>query len=195
MNKTALGFGIILIVIGSLVLTNSMRRETFSTVTLDYGTVPEFSLTERSGRTVTLKNLIGKVWIADFIFTSCAGTCPTMTAQMRSLQNTLPVDIGLVSFTVDPSRDTPAVLTRYAQQMGADSERWLFLTGDRQTLSDLTIKGFKLALNDTEGSETEPITHSSRFVLIDRKGHIHAYYSSSDPEDMKRLIEDARELL
>src|SRR6476469_8003609 len=104
MNKIALGFGIFLIVTGSLVLTNSMRRETVDTITVDYGAVPEFSLTERSGRTITLKNLTGKVWIADFIFTSCAGTCPAMSAQMRALQDTLPADIGLVSFTVDPSR-------------------------------------------------------------------------------------------
>src|SRR5207244_837513 len=117
-----------------------------------------------SGRNITLQDLRGKIWIADFIFTSCAGTCPMMSAQMRKLQDSLPADIRLVSFSVDPGRDTPAVLASYATHFGAEPQRWVFLTGDRQALYDLSIKGFKLALDDTQGSETEPITHSSRFV-------------------------------
>jgi protein SCO1/2 len=195
MNKIALGFGVLLIVIGGLVLTNSMRHETNIAIAVDYGRVPEFSLTERTGRTVTLQDLRGKVWIADFIFTSCAGTCPAMTAQMQKLQESLPRDIEFVSFSVDPRRDTPDVLARYAKQFNADPVRWMFLTGERQKLYDLSIKGFKLALDDSQGTETEPITHSSRFVLIDREGRILGYYSGTDPDDLKRLSEDSKKLL
>ncbi len=160
-----------------------------------YGQVPGFSLTESGGRTVTLNELQGKVWVADFIFTSCAGTCPVMSGQMRKLQDSLPKEIRLVSFSVDPLRDTPALLAGYAKNLGADPQRWMFLTGDRAALYNLSIKGFKLALDDAQGSEAEPITHSSRFALIDRKGQIRGYYSGTDEDDLQRLSTDARKLL
>ena len=118
-----------------------------------------------------------------------------MTTQMQKLQESLPVDIEFVSFSVDPLRDTPEVLARYAKQLNADPVRWMFLTGERQKLYDLSSKGFKLALDDSQGTETEPITHSSRFVLIDREGRILGYYSGTDPDDLKRLSEDSRKLL
>ena len=156
-----------------------------------YGRVPEFSLTESGGKTVTLADLHGKVWIADFIFTSCAGTCPLMTGRMRKLQDTLPADIRLVSITVDPTRDTPAVLASYARSAGADSNRWMFLTGDRKALYDLSIKGFKLPVDDSAGSEAEPITHSSRFALVDKDGQIRGYYRGTEEDDFQRLVNDA----
>lgn len=157
-----------------------------------YGRVPEFSLTDSNGKTVTMADLRGKVWIADFIFTSCAGTCPLMTGRMRKLQDTLPAEIRLISITVDPTRDTPAVLSSYAKSAGADVNRWSFLTGERQALYDLSIKGFKLPVDDAAGSETEPITHSSRFALVDKQGQIRGYYSGTEEDDFKRLVTDAR---
>jgi protein SCO1/2 len=160
-----------------------------------YGTVPDFSLVDRSGNTVTLHDLAGKVWIADFIFTNCAGTCPVITGQMHKLQEALPNEIGMVSFTVDPSRDTPEVLAEYARNHNAQEKRWLFLTGEKDTLYNLSIKGFKLALDDTGGTEVEPITHSTRLVLVDQRGQIRGYYGGTDDEDMKRLSVDAKGLL
>jgi protein SCO1 len=160
-----------------------------------YYPVPEFSLTERSGKTVTRQDLAGRVWIADFIFTNCGGTCPLMSEEMRKLQDALPPETRLVSFTVDPARDTAEVLARYAQKFGADEDRWWFLTGDKQTLYDLSIKGFKLALDETGGTPTEPITHSTRFVLVDRSGMIRGYYGGTEDEELKRLSADAKTLL
>lgn len=160
-----------------------------------YFAVPDFSLTERSGRTVSQKDLVGQVWIADFIFTSCAGTCPSMTETMRKLQEVLPREIRMVSFTVDPSRDTPQVLAEYANRYGADRDRWLFLTGPQDALYNLSIQGFKLALDDTAGTAVEPITHSTRFVLVDKDGQIRGYYSGTEDEELKRLSADAKELL
>lgn len=160
-----------------------------------YGAVPNFSLTERSGQTVSLSDLADKVWIADFIFTSCAGACPSMTANMSKLQKMLPPEIRMVSFTVDPRRDTMKVLADYADHYGADKERWLFLTGERENLYNLSIKGFKLAIDDTMGTEAEPITHSTRFALVDRQGQIRGYYSGIEDEDLKRLSADAKRLL
>jgi protein SCO1/2 len=159
-----------------------------------YSAIPDFTLTERSGRMVSRSDLEGKVWIADFIFTHCAGICPTMSENMRKLQDALPAEVRLVSFSVDPENDTPDVLTAYAKRYGADPERWLFLTGDPGTLFKLSLEGFKLAL-DYSGTEVEPITHSSRFVLVDREGRIRGYYGVTDEGALERLMADARSLL
>jgi protein SCO1/2 len=157
--------------------------------------VPDFSLTDQTDKTVTLHELKGRVWVADFIFTNCGGTCPVMTEKMRKLQETLPANIRMVSFTVDPARDTSKALAAYAAEHGATRERWLFLTGDKQSLYDICIKGFKLPLEDDEGTPLEPITHSTRFVLVDKEGLIRGYYSGTEEEDLKRLAADAKGLL
>jgi len=161
----------------------------------DFGSVPEFELVERSGETVTLDDLKGQVWIANLIFTHCGGTCPMMTVQMSSLQSVLPAEVRIVSITVDPSRDTPEVLAEYATFYGADPERWLFLTGERDDIYRLSKEGFHLAVDDTFGSDIEPITHSTRFVLVDKEGHIRNYYDGTT-RDSHALIEgDVRILL
>ena len=157
--------------------------------------VPDFSLTDQADKTVTLHELKGTVWVADFIFTNCGGTCPVMTEKMRKLQEALPSDIHMVSFTVDPARDTSKALAAYAAEHGATRERWLFLTGDKQALYDICIKGFKLPVEEDEGTPLEPITHSTRFVLVDKEGQIRGYYSGTEEEDLKRLATDAKGLL
>jgi protein SCO1/2 len=159
------------------------------------GAVPEFSLKAQDARVVTRAELDGKIWIADFIFTSCAGMCPMMTGEMRRLQEKLPAEVRLVSFSVDPAHDTPEVLAAYAARNGADLNRWVFLTGDKQALYKLSIEGFKLAVDDTVGTPAEPVTHSSRFALIDRAGKIRGYYGIEDADAMKRLVVDAQRLL
>lgn len=160
----------------------------------DYSAVPDFNLTERSHRQVTRKELEGQIWVADFIFTHCAGICPAMSEKMRVLQDRLPKEIRLVSFSVDPYNDTPEVLTEYANRYGADPERWLFLTGDADAIQKLSVGGFKLALDPSSGTENEPITHSSRFVLVDQAGHIRGYYGTEDTDALDRLIADAKTL-
>lgn len=158
-----------------------------------FGNIPDFTLTERSNRTVQREDLAGSIWVADFIFTRCGGICPVMSANMRKLQDMLPADVRFLSFSVDPEYDTPAVLADYADRFGADRDRWLFLTGDQQALYKLSSEGFKLAVAN-DGSEAEPITHSSRFVLIDREGQIRGYYGMDDKGSLGRLAEDARQL-
>jgi protein SCO1/2 len=158
-------------------------------------TVPDFTLTERSAREVKNQDLAGKIWIADFVYTSCGGMCPIMSEKMRKLQDTLPAEIRLVSFSVDPDVDTPAVLTEYARKFGADPNRWLFLTGSRESLFKLSKEGFKLAVDDSGGTELEPITHSSRFALVDQHGRIRGYYSMEEPSELAHLIKDAKSLL
>lgn len=161
----------------------------------NYSAVPDFSLTERSNRPITRKDLAGKIWVADFIFTHCAGICPTMSTNMAKLQERLPKEVMLVSFSVDPANDTPEVLTEYAKRYNADPERWLFLTGDAEGLRKLSIDGFKLALDPTSGTEAEPITHSSRFALVDRQGNLRGYYGMEDADTLDRIVADVKRLM
>ena len=129
---------------------------------ITFGSIPDFELIERSGRTVTRAELDGQIWVADFIFTNCGGTCPMMTYQMGKLNQALPDNVRLVSFTVDPTRDTPEILSNYALKNEVEGDRWLFLTGERDAMYQLAQQGFHLAVDDTIGTAVEPITHSSR---------------------------------
>ena len=161
--------------------------------------LPPFSLTERSGKPVTLDTLKGNVWIVDFIFTSCAGPCPMMTHRMANLQSQLAGDrdIRLLTITVDPKTDTPERLTQYAKQYRAQPEKWYFLTGPRDKIFDLSTKGFKLAAivdDETQTHADHPILHSTKFVLVDRQGRIRAYYDGNSEDDLARLQTDARHL-
>jgi cytochrome oxidase Cu insertion factor (SCO1/SenC/PrrC family) len=160
----------------------------------NYGAVPEFSLVERSGKSVTLEDLRGQVWIADFIYTTCQDTCPMQSAAMTRLQEQWAdkSNLKLVSFTVDPERDTPAALARYAERFKANADRWLFLTGDKEQIARLVQGGFRLsaaALTDSR-SKAAVIMHSPRFVLVDRKSEIRGYYDSRESTALERLNRD-----
>jgi protein SCO1/2 len=165
----------------------------------NFGPVPEFSLTERTGKRVTLADLRGKVWLADFIYTSCTDTCPLQSAQMAKLQEQMGKqrDFKLISFSVDPDRDTPDALARYADHFKADADAWLFLTGDKEQISRLVQEGFHLsatpALKSAPGEDV--ILHSPRFVLIDRTAQIRSYYDSRDEAALRRLNKDIITLL
>lgn len=159
------------------------------------GEVPDFALTNRDGRTVHRADLAGHPWLADFIFTRCAASCPMMTLRMARLSHDLAVDLPmrLVSFTVDPDYDTPAVLERYARSFKAP-DRWLFLTGGRDEMHRLSMQGFKLAIDAGGGPQDEPILHSTRFVLVDGEAKIRGYYEAFDEASMKKLRRDLQSL-
>lgn len=161
------------------------------------GSVPEFSLTEAGGAAVRRADLLGKVWIASFLFTRCGEACPTMMRHEVSLQADLPVrdDLRLVSFSVDPDWDVPRVLTAYAHTFGADQNRWLFLTGDKKQIYHLTIDGFRLGAQDADPAKEMPILHSTKLVLVDRHGAIRGYYDSTDEAELRKLVRDARQVL
>ncbi|MGH7314753.1 MAG: SCO family protein [Candidatus Rokuibacteriota bacterium] len=183
----------------------------------DYGPVPDFQLTERGGRTVTLADVRGEVWLANFIYTECTETCPIQSLQVQRLQEEFAEarDLRFVSITVDPSHDTPEVLRRYAERYGADAERWLFLTGPKPAIHALARDGFKLGVSDVSpaarsglpGWPLGPgpayashgsgglILHSPRFVLVDRQARIRAYHRPDDPDSLARLRENLRALL
>lgn len=167
-----------------------------------FGTVPDFSLIERSGRRVTRADFEGKIWVANFIFTNCTETCPLQSAQMARLQADLPDrdDLRLISITIDPERDTPAVLSEYAKRYGADPHRWLFLTGEKEAVLVLAQQGFLLSAVHLHEEKPRPgeaprIVHSSRFALVDRQFRIRGYYSGIDPDALQRLRRDLEILL
>ena len=159
-----------------------------------YGSVPDFSLTERNGNTVSLGQLRGKIWIADFIYTTCTDTCPLQTAMMAKLQEEYAgkTDVQLVSITVDPERDTPQVLAQYADKHQANAARWYFLTGQRDRVMRLIQQGFHLAVMVAPGDADTigTIPHSPRFVLVDKEARIRGYYDSRELEAFVRLKND-----
>ncbi len=166
----------------------------------NFGTVPEFSLIERSGDLTGLSALRRKIWIADFIYTNCPDTCPLQSAEMARLQTELSdiPNVRLVSVTVDPKRDTPQALSRYAERFNADRRRWLFLTGEKEEIYRLAQQGFRLSavpVSKDEGNDDPAFIHSSRFVLVDGKATIRGYYDSNDVQALQHLRRDIKTLL
>jgi len=159
------------------------------------GVVPDFSLTERSGRTVEKSDLLGNFWLASFVFTRCNTSCPVAVTALGELQRDLPESVRLVSFSVDPEHDSPEVLAEYAERAGADLTRWLFLTGEKTSVYKTIREGFHLSVQgNDDGATGSEVTHSPRFALVDPKGRIRGYYDSADPVDLIRLRDDAKRL-
>lgn len=158
-------------------------------------TVPAFTLTDRSGATVTPATLAGRPWIADLVFTRCQISCPRMTARMASLGARLPSGVRRVSVSVDPQHDTPQVLNDYAKLHQAEAPDWLFLTGDEAEMRRLAVEGLKLGVAPADPSDPraaqEPVTHSTRFVLVDGAGRVRGYYDAFDDGALGRLLRDA----
>jgi protein SCO1/2 len=165
----------------------------------DYGAVPPFTLTERSGATVSLDDLRGTWWVADFIFTRCGSICPLLSTQMSRLAASVPDldrgDVRFVSISVDPAHDTPEVLEAYAARYVPEQAGgfWLFLTGSREEIHALVGEGLHLSVIDrtAEGVPAgELITHTERFVLIDPAGRIRGYYHGTEEDSVRRLAAD-----
>lgn len=168
--------------------------------------VPAFTFAERNGATISNDSLKGKVWIASFVFTRCSGTCPQVAATLARLQSELAdvPDLRLVTFTIDPDRDTPDELKKYAERFRADPDRWLFLTGSEKDIHTLANDGFHvLAKKRPDGKPGDEFDHSTMLVLVDKAGRIVDYYDGMPPLDgpkdkyeasLKRLVEDVRKL-
>lgn len=156
----------------------------------DYGVVPHFALTDSQDQPFDSDALKGKVWIVDFIYTDCPGPCPRMTSQMHKLAGKLKDDTGirLVSISIDPQRDTPPVLNAYAHRFGGPTPNWVFLTGPLSTVDLLAVNTFHI------GTVRNRLVHSTRFMLVDKNGHLRGYYSTFDPVDLQKLQADAEAL-
>ncbi len=159
------------------------------------GTAPKFELVNQDAQPFGSEQLTGKIWIADFIFTTCPGPCPIISTRMSELQRPLEKsDVHLVSFTVDPEKDTPEVLRAYADKLRKEPLRWDFLTGPRDAIHSLSRDGFKLGLSDAAEEDGGPV-HTTRFVLVDRRGTIRGYYDALAPDAVTKLLADTNHLL
>ncbi len=176
----------------------------------DYGPAPSFRLTDQLGRPITSEELTGKVVLVDFIYTSCTDICPLLSEQMRTVQerlgaaNLLGSRAQLISFTVDPARDSPEVLRAYAERYRADPQAWRFVTGPESYVMAVIVNGFHIGVQTTPpnalpiGDTASPdgsyeVLHSGRLVLIDRAGRIRAYYDTRGL-DIDRVVRDIRAL-
>jgi protein SCO1 len=166
------------------------------------GELPAFSLVAEDGKPFGRDDLLGRVWIADFVFTSCSDACPRLQAKMKKLQDRLiPLEqggnIGLLSISVDPERDTPQKLKQYGQTFGARAGLWRSLTGEQKEVERTVVRGFHIAMAKVPPEGADPhqeafdIMHGERLVLVDRMGRIRGYY---DADDRDRLLRDARAL-
>jgi protein SCO1/2 len=162
------------------------------------GEVPDFNLVTHTGDRIRLIDLKDDVWVANFFFTSCAGICPKITEQMARVQEKFKnnSDLKLVSFTVDPVRDSIDILASYAKMWKAIDGKWFFVTGDRKKIYELIRYGFKLPVVERdEGGALGNFIHSGKFVLVDRNGNIRGYYEGTRPEEVDKLMEDINLIL
>lgn len=158
----------------------------------------DFSLVDQGGQGKTLAALKGTPWVAAFFFTRCPTICPKLTKRMQlvqSLAKAKRLDVNLVGFSVDPSNDTPEVLSAYAKEYGLDTSNWLLLTGEQAQI-DTMAKSFKVGLEGiaTEGANHLGITHSGHLLLVDSAGTLRGYYRSSDDDQIERLMQDLAQL-
>jgi protein SCO1 len=161
--------------------------------------VGEFGLTNQHRNTVTAADLRGHVWLANIIFTRCAGPCPRMTEAMKQLQDSTDSRVRLITLTTDPDNDTPEVLRRYGEKFGADFKRWSFLTGSKQQIGRLAVDGLKLVAQEKAAAERENpadlFIHSAAFVIVDQSGNLRAAFQLEDPDLASKVRRATQTLL
>lgn len=182
---------------GALVMRGPARAELPVLASL-----PQFKLVDQDSRPFSRDDMLGKVWVADFVFTSCADACPRLQNKMRHIQDRLlPPEqggsIALLSISVDPERDTPEKLRTYAEAYGAQPRLWRYLTGPQKDVERTVVQGFHTAMARLPIPGTDPhveafdIMHGERIVLVDAQGRIRGFYDADDPD---AIIRDARRL-
>ena len=162
------------------------------------GQIAPFTLTNQNNTAVSLSDLKGHVWVADIIFTRCQGPCPRMTKQMRELQDSIPPtsQAKLISLTTDPEYDTPQILKRYAERFGADSNRWMFLTGSKREIASLAADSLKLTALEKPPEERQTpedlFIHSTIFAIVDKEARLRGVFETTgedvDPQKAKAQI-------
>lgn len=154
------------------------------------GSIPQFEMTNSKGESFGTNDLTGNIWVADFIFTTCAGPCPIMSTEMADIHKTFldEYDIRTVSYTVNPDYDTPEILAEYSKRYDADRSQWHFLTAPYEDIQSIIKNGFKM------GDIEEIVFHSTRFALVDRNMNIRGYYTGTEAEDVEKLKRDISRL-
>jgi protein SCO1/2 len=163
-----------------------------------YHAIPEFNFTDQNGQPFGSADLSNKIYVANFFFTNCPSICPRMQTLMKKVQDEDDFkklsDFELVSFTVDPDRDTQEKLKEFSTRIQADDSRWHFLTGDRAKLYQLASSGFMLSAME-DSTAAGGFLHSDVMVLVDRNKHIRGLYEGTSLKDVKRLIDEIKVLI
>jgi protein SCO1/2 len=160
-----------------------------------YHKVPPFLFTDQDNQLISLDDTDGKVFVANFFFTSCPTICPRMTRNLQSVQELYRNDqaIMFLSFTVDPKRDTPERMRAFAEKYQANTPQWRFLTGEKKALYTLARNGFFLSASEGDGGPGDFI-HSENLILVDRQNHIRGYYNGTDESAVEQLVKDITKL-
>jgi protein SCO1/2 len=156
-----------------------------------YHTIADFSFTNQNGKTITQKDYEGKIYVADFFFTTCGSICPKMTTNLSDIQKAFATNpkVKLLSFTVFPETDSVPVLKAYAKKHQVDDAKWNLVTGDKKEIYTMARKSY-LAVKLGKPDELYDMVHTENFVLVDTKKRVRGFYDGTNKEDMKRLIED-----
>ncbi len=155
-----------------------------------YHKIADFRLINQNGKEVTQKDYEGKIYVADFFFTTCQTICPIMTDHMKEIQDRLQdEEVLLLSHTVTPQIDDVARLKEYAIKKGVDDRIWNLVTGDKKQIYDLARKSYLAAKSDGDGGPYDMV-HTENFVLVDRKKRIRGFYNGTLPDDIDRLMDD-----
>lgn len=185
------GIALTVVVIAVAFVRTRLMEGTLATRLDVIGTVPDFTLTNQSGRTVSLSNLLGQVWVADVIFTRCPMSCEKMTRRMKALEEQIAdrAPVQFISITTDPLHDTPTVFRKYAERHGVDQSRWHFLTGLKSNVYQLSVAGLKFAVLDNTNQVVpdDLFLHSTHFTLVDKRGRIRGIFEGTEEEDRRQL--------
>jgi cytochrome oxidase Cu insertion factor (SCO1/SenC/PrrC family) len=186
------GTGIIILIIAL------NHREKVSGIQPDHPRqLMDFSLTDRTGRTITRAELDGKILVVDFLLTSCSLTCPEVNRRVAEIQERTAgqTDVRFVSLTVDPRTDTPAALMKFGERFGADTNRWLMLTGDKTVLHNLIATSFLAQdLNDPFTYMPGNFSHTERIAVVDAGGKVQSYFDGLRPETTAAVIAEIARL-
>jgi protein SCO1 len=159
--------------------------------------VDHFSFTNQEGKTITDKDLDGKIYVAEYFFTTCKSICPKMNDNMVKVYQAFrgQSDVAILSHTVDPETDTVAQLKRYAMKYDADASQWIFVTGNKDELYKMAIKSYIVPVaEDTTNSKLPDFIHTEKFILVDKEKHIRGIYDGTKLNEVMKLIEDIKEL-
>lgn len=162
-----------------------------------YHSIPPFQFVNQNGETITEKNYEGKIYVADYFFTTCQSICPKMTTELLRVQDKFAYTKGAVqilSHTVNPENDSVPVLKAYAEMVHADKNMWNFVTGDKKQLYDLARYGYLLNAMEGDGGPDDFI-HSELFVLVDKEKHIRGIYDGTNIKEVNELLDDIKVLM
>jgi len=184
-----LGVGLLLglLLLAYLLSLAELKRQPHLTLPV-LGQVNDFTLTNQNAKVTTLADLTNHVWVADIIFTRCASSCPIMTGQMKSLQDSLPADSDakLVSLTTDPDYDSPAILKKYGERYGADFNRWMFLTGTKKEIANLGADSLKLSAQPIDPKDQKDVAdlfiHTTIFIVVDKHAQLRGIFQTEGPD-------------